>query len=195
MGELEFSIVDPDQIDRTLGTLVSAFADDPVERWLWPPAEDYEAHFPSLLRAMGDSAFQYQTVWRLGDFAAVALWFPPMASPDGERIVETLINSVAPEKHNEVFQVLEQMDASHPKFPHWYLPWFGVESRQQGNGIGGQLLKLCLENVDAEGLPAYLESPNTRNLSFYEWHGFKVVGEARTGACPPVTFMLRPARD
>jgi GNAT superfamily N-acetyltransferase len=165
-----------------------------VERWLWPPADDYEEHFPSLLRAMGDGAFEHKTVWRLGDFSAVALWFPPMASPDGERITGALMDSVAPDKHGEVLQVLEQMDAAHPEYPHWYLPWFGVESRQQGKGIGGNLLKLCLENVDADRLPAYLESPNTRNLSFYERHGFEVVGEARAGTCPPVTFMLRPAQ-
>lgn len=28
-------------------------------------------------------------------------------------------------------------------------------------------------------LPAYLDSPNPRNVSFYERHGFVVTGEAR----------------
>jgi MoxR-like ATPase len=30
--------------------------------------------------------------------------------------------------------------------------------------------------------------------TFYERQGFQVTGEARAGACPPVTFMLRAAR-
>lgn len=86
------------------------------------------------------------------------------------------------------------MDAAHPAYPHWYLPWFGVDAALQGRGFGGQLMKSCLHVVDADHLPAYLETPNPRSISFYERHGFEVTGEAQAGACQPVTFMLRAAR-
>ena len=55
-------------------------------------------------------------------------------------------------------------------------------------------MKPCLQIVDATHLPAYLETPNPRNISFYQRHGFEVTGEAQAGACPPITFMLRAAR-
>jgi GNAT superfamily N-acetyltransferase len=194
MDGSEIAIVGRGQIDRTMSTLVAAFADDPVERWLWPSAEDYEGHFPSLLGAMGGGAFDHHTVWRLGDFLAVALWFPPSASPHGDEIVDVLTNSVAEDKHDDMYRVLEQMDANHPEYPHWYLPWFGVHPLRQGKGLGSQLLESCLQTVDADRLPAYLETPNPRNLTFYERHGFEVVGEAGSGTCPPVTFMLRPGQ-
>jgi hypothetical protein len=55
-------------------------------------------------------------------------------------------------------------------------------------------MKHCLRVVDNDHLPAYLDSPNPRNVSFYERHGFVVTGEAQAGTCPPIVSMLRAAR-
>jgi hypothetical protein len=55
-------------------------------------------------------------------------------------------------------------------------------------------MERCLEVVDASQLPAYLETPNPRTISFYARHGFEVTGVAQSGSCPPVTSMLRPAQ-
>ena len=93
-----------------------------------------------------------------------------------------------------MFDVLGQMDTAHPSYPHWYLPWFAVDTALQGRGLGSQLMKPCLQIVDASHLPAYLETPNPRTIPFYERHDFEVTGEAQAGACPPMTFMLRAAR-
>jgi ribosomal protein S18 acetylase RimI-like enzyme len=109
-------------------------------------------------------------------------------------VTTVLTESVSAEKHADTFSVLNQMDSAHPQYPHWYLPWFGVEAVQQGKGLGGIMMTHCLEIVDASHLPAYLETPNPRNLSFYERHGFEVTGTAQAGMCPPITFMLRAAR-
>ncbi|MEE4201335.1 hypothetical protein [Erythrobacter sp.] len=49
----------------------------------------------------------------------------------------------------------------------------------------------CSLIVDRDGLPTYLETPNPRNIAFYERHGFAVIGSSSHGNCPPVTFMLR----
>jgi hypothetical protein len=61
-------------------------------------------------------------------------------------------------------------------------------------GLGGQLLKRCLELVDADHLPAYLDTPNPRTIAFYESHGFEVTSVAQAGDCPLVTSLLRAAR-
>lgn len=129
----------------------------------------------------------------IGDFAAVALWFPPHTEPDGDAVVAEVNRSIAPNQHGDFFALLEQMDSAHPKYPHWYLPWFGVDAAQQNKGLGGELMRQCLAFVDRDRLPAYLESPNPRNLPFYERHGFEVTGVSRAGACPPVYSMLRSA--
>ena len=192
MSALSFAPVPDTDASRVYQTLLSAFTDDPVERWLYPGFPDYSVHFPRFLAAFGGRAFDEQTVRRLGDYSAVALWLPPGVTPDGDAIGTVLSETVASEKQGDTFAVLAQMDAAHPTFPHWYLPWFGVDSTLQGQGIGGQLLERCLvEFADAAPLPAYLETPNPRSISFYERHGFEVTGTAQAGQCPPITFMLR----
>ncbi|HEY0871222.1 MAG TPA: N-acetyltransferase [Acidothermaceae bacterium] len=188
----QLALVQAGDQPRAVATLVSAFTDDPVERWLWPDDNAYATQFPRFVAALGGRAFEVQTAWRLGDFAAVALWFAPGVEPDGELIVGVLSETVPQDKLDDTFTVLEAMDSVHPQYPHWYLPWFGVTAAAQGRGLGSQLMTQCLEIIDASNLPAYLETPNPRNISFYERHGFEVTGEVQAGNCPPVTFMLRP---
>jgi ribosomal protein S18 acetylase RimI-like enzyme len=179
--------------DQTLRVLSTAFMDDPVERWLYPADRDYLTFFPEFLMAFGGQAFAAGTVYALDGFSAVAMWLPPGVGADGEAIVSLLTRTVSTDKHDDTFQVLQRMDEAHPTYPHWYLPWLGVDTGHQGNGLGGELLSLCLSIVDSTDLPSYLETPNPRNISFYERHGFKVQGHARSGTCPPITFMERPA--
>lgn len=176
---------------KTLSTLVSAFRADPVERWLYPDEKDYDEHFPDFLAAFGGEAFAHDTVWRLGNFAAVAMWLPPDAEPDGEEIVRVLMTTVNQSRHHDTMLVMGQMDAAHPRYRHWYLPWFGVDATWQGRAIGSTLMAGCLRAVDDSGLPAYLETPNPRTISFYQRHGFRVTGSTQTEDCPTITFMLR----
>ena len=194
MMAIAFAPVRDPERQRALDVLVTAFTADPVIRWMYPEAHRYLTHFPSFLVAFGGKAFAANTVWRLGEFSAVALWFPPHVEPDGDAVVAVMTESVAPEQHQDLLAVLGQMDGVHPRFPHWYLPWFGVDGGQQGKGLGGELMTQCLAIVDRDQLPTYLESPNPRNISFYERHGFEVTAVSQAGGCPPVYSMLRGAR-
>ena len=86
-----------------------------------------------------------------------------------------------------------QIERLHPRRPrHWYLGYLGARHACQGMGLGSQLLTTMLADVDAEGLPAYLESSNENNLSLYHRHGFDVVGELQTlGHGPTIWRMWR----
>ncbi len=194
MLEREFAPVGVVERGRAIRTLVSAFEDDPVERWLYPDQAQYQRHFPAFIAAFGGAAFRHQTVWRLGDFDAVAFWFGPGTEPDGEAVVQVLVETTADDLHADSFATLEQMAEGHPPEPHWYLPWFGVDRELQGHGLGTHLMRRCLEVVDASGLPAYLETPNPRTVPFYERAGFCVTAVAQAGACPPITLMQRTGR-
>ena len=35
----------------------------------------------------------------------------------------------------DTFAVLGQVDAAHPAYSHWYLPWFAVDTALQGRGL------------------------------------------------------------
>lgn len=177
---------------RVIATLVSAFIADPVERWLFAEPLHYLTHFPRFVAVFGAGGFAGDTVFTLADFAAVAIWIAPGVQPDGDAIVAMLSEAVPREKQADTFAVLEQMDRAHPTEPHWYLPWLGVDSARQGCGWGAELLRHGLERVDADRLPAFLETPNPRTVPFYERHGFVVSSVSQAGACPPVTSMRRP---
>jgi GNAT superfamily N-acetyltransferase len=194
MSQLTVSPIAEDDQARALDTLVLAFAADPVERWLYPQPDSYLRSFPPFLVAFGGRAFAEQTAWKLGDCSAVALWLPPGAEPDGDALVAHLTGTVAPDQHDVMFSVLGQMEEAHPAYPHWYLPWLGVDPAAQGRGFGTQLMRPALATVDDSHLPAYLETPNPRTIPFYERLGFEVTGQAQAGSCPPITCMLRPAR-
>lgn len=181
------------QAELAVAVIVAAFENDPVERWMFPDLEHYRRDFPAFVVAFGGEALRHGTAWELDDFAAVALWLPPGAQADGEAIGRIFENRVAAEKHEDLAAVAGQMEDLHPGDPHWYLPWLAVEPARRGRGLGSTLLAECLARVDADGLPAYLETPNPRTIPLYERHGFEVTGEAVAGSCPPVTSMLRPA--
>ena len=194
MVDSSFSILREGEEQRALDVLVTAFAADPVLRWMYPDPTGYLRHFPAFLRAFGGRAFTSRTAWRLGAFEAVALWFPPHVEPDGDAVLAEARHSVVEDRQADLFAVLEQMDAAHPTFPHWYLAWLGVDAVRQGMGHGSELLRGRLEVVDRDHLPAYLDNTNPRNIPFYERHGFEVTGVSQAGASPPLASMLRPAR-
>jgi ribosomal protein S18 acetylase RimI-like enzyme len=94
----------------------------------------------------------------------------------------------------DLMGVFEQMERYHPKEPHWYLPLIGVDPACQGQGHGSTLMRHAVDRCDREGLPAYLESSNPRNISLYLRHGFEIMGEIQGGASPRMTPMYRKAR-
>jgi ribosomal protein S18 acetylase RimI-like enzyme len=86
------------------------------------------------------------------------------------------------------------MGAFHPAHPHWYLPMIGVDTGQQGRGVGTSLMQHALAACDDDRLPAYLESTNPRNVPLYERFGFEAIDIIRSGEAPPIIPMYRKAR-
>ena len=177
---------------RVMQSLVLGFSTDPLGRWFWPDAETYlqsgEAFDAFAGRAI-DSGSAYVTE----NYEGASMWMPPGVEPDEERMIPLLEKTVSADYLEEVLGVFEAMDSYHPEEPCWYLPVIGVDPFHQGNGFGSQLMKHALAKVDEDGLPAYLESSNPRNISLYERHGFEVIGKIQIGSSPPVHPMLRPA--
>jgi GNAT superfamily N-acetyltransferase len=76
-----------------------------------------------------------------------------------------------------VLELLGRFEATHPHDPpHYYLSLLGTDPRRRGNGYGIELLRHNLATIDAEGMPAYLESSNSANDPRYERLGFRPFG-------------------
>ena len=87
-----------------------------------------------------------------------------------------------------------QCEAHRPAEPHWYLYMVAVAPAARGRGIGGRLLGHGLRRVDAEGLPAHLESTTPGSRRLYERFGFRQVAELAGSGLPVYWAMTRPAR-
>lgn len=181
----------PHDRETCVAVMVTAFAADPLIRWMLPGPRQYVAWGPSVVGDYGGRAFEHGTAYLSADGAGAAMWLPPGVGPDEESLGATMAQAVDEADHEAVFGLLERVDAAHPSEPHWFLPAIGVDPPAQGRGLGAALMAPMLERCDEEGAIAYLESSNVRNLPFYERLGFKVTQRIQVGDSPVVTAMVR----
>lgn len=177
-----------------IATLTLAFASDPANRWCWPATGDYLAAFPQFVRGLGGRAFETGNAFEIAEDAGVALWLPPGTEPDEAELIDIIQRTVHASRRNDLFEIIRQMGEYHPREPHWYLPFVGVEPQHQCRGLGASLLRPMLQVCDSGGFPAYLESTNPRNVPFYESLGFTSMGIIQAGTSPEIVPMLRKPR-
>ena len=179
------------QQDAVIGVVTLAFSTDPVARFALPDPAAYLDFMPRITLAFGGAALDHDSAWCIAGFSGAALWLPPGVDPDHDEL-QALIERSVPESRKEAMgEAFEQMGASHPDEPHWYLPLIGVDPSEQGQGLGSVLMEHANTVFDRNGMLAYLESSNPRNIAFYQRHGFEVLRTIRVGECPPITPMLR----
>jgi len=177
-------------VQRSVDAITRAFAGDPAARWIWPNDRVYYSWFPDFVLAYAGAAFREGGAYFAYDYAGSALWLPPGIHP-GEEAVEVVEKSVPAERLAEVFAVFEQMGSLHPLEPHWHLPLIGVKPEHQGEGCGSALMAPVLAQCDREGIPAYLEATNPKNLRLYRRLGFEAVDEIQAGPSVVITPMVR----
>ena len=176
-----------------ISTIVLGFAADPMARWVWPDSSEYLRMMPQFveLLAAGHSSMAQPT--SLKEFAPPPCGCRPASSPTKRQWAQSWRRPCVPEIAEDIGSVMKGMAEHHPHEPHWYLPLIAADPNWIGQGLGTLLMKHALRRCDEEGIAAYLESSNPRNISFYERHGFKIVGKIQSGSSPVLTPMLRPA--
>ncbi|MFK7915232.1 MAG: GNAT family N-acetyltransferase [Pseudomonadales bacterium] len=185
------SIIPRDQRGSAVHTALLGFAADPFLRWFWPQADAYVKAVEIIDTFAGDSV-SLDCAWGTTDLNGVALWLPPGYTLDEEKVLGMFAQTMTPQRFESVLQVLGAIDEYHPKTPCWYLNMIAVDPAHQGQGLGSALMKAALARCDEDGIPAYLESSNPRNISLYLRHGFEPMGEIQMADSPVITPMLRP---
>jgi ribosomal protein S18 acetylase RimI-like enzyme len=190
-----FDIANRTEADRVLNCVTLSFITEPLARWIYPEPSAFLTHLPRVIDFIGGGAFENGSAYRNDGFSAAALWLPPEVSPDEERLMAFLEETVSPDKHKAMFATFDQMGKAHPEEPCWHLAFIGVDPALQGKGLGAALLTASLKRCDDDGLPAYLESTNPANQSLYRRFGFEQIGLIEIDHAPPVFTMLRrPAK-
>jgi GNAT superfamily N-acetyltransferase len=179
--------------------LADAFSEDPIFRWL-SGQDDTEERLRPFWRAVARESVRPEDhlcfTWRDGEGTAiwrgVRRW--KVSYAELARTTPAMVGALRLRVPAAV-RYLTTMEKLHPHEPHYYLEFLGTRRSRQGQGGGSKLLAPMLARCDEEGLGAYLESSNPRNVPFYARHGF-VARASVVGAkgAPPVTPMWRDPR-
>ena len=194
MTPIEVRIAEASETEAVLNTLMLAFSTDPCVRFMLAKPDVFFAGFRRFATAMGGAGVEHGSAWLADDGAAAALWLPPGISSDRDAMLAVLGELVEPEKLPTLGEVGETMAQYHPEEPHWYLAMIGVDPAQQGRGYGSAILKESLRRCDQDGVMAYLESSNPKNVPLYERYGFEVMGFVQPGEFPGLYPMIRQPR-
>ncbi|MFI5297591.1 MAG: GNAT family N-acetyltransferase [Polyangiales bacterium] len=128
-------------------------------------------------RNVGAALWSAPGKWRIGLVDELRL-APAVLGPLGVRVIASL-------------RLLYEVERVHPREPHYYLRLLGCDPAMQGKGLGAALVAPMMARLDAEKMPAYLESSNDKNLTFYRRHGFETMSTLQTSLGVNVTRMWR----
>lgn len=197
VGIRKGTVSDRPQLARTLA---SAFSEDPLFRWMVGPKAPLEERMRIFFDAFLKQNLRKpdHLVFVSEDGTGAAIWQPvdKWKVPPGE-LVRSLPAIVRAFRGRvpAMMGALTAIEKQHPKEPHYYLEVLGTHKDRQGKGIGSAVMSGMLKRCDDEGLPAYLESSNPRNIPFYARHGFEVRQEISCGkGAPTCTSMWRTPR-
>lgn len=192
----------PGSIPEASIALAAALHDDPLWRFLFPQGGARRrwlrlAMGAALRRALPEG--QVYAVSQRSVVGAIAL-IPPgrYPLPAQPLLLMGLFGRVLWDRLPlggvlRTLQVVRLLERLHIQERHWYVEVLGVHPSHQGQGLGRALLEPALARADRDGLPAYLETSNERNLPFYRRFGFEVREVVETpGGGPPIWTMLRP---
>jgi GNAT superfamily N-acetyltransferase len=180
-------------------TLTDAFADDPMMNWIYPDPETRAQRRREFFAFTLGMARRFGHTYTAGNNQAAAVWTPPDIEVFDDAAITAFINLLAeqdPARAGEVAEGLLSITAHHPQDnPHFYLFLLGTSPSVQSKGFGSLLMQDMLDRCDRQGLGAYLESSNTKNVPFYERHGFKVTAEVLLGDSAVIRPMWREPRS
>lgn len=192
-----------DDCELVARVAAEGFYDDPLMSWVLPDGARRLEQLTFVFGGLAEDMLPDRgEVW-LADGASVALWRAPGfdhtgASDDPEQQAASVARwadaPIAPDELERFGVLGEAMNAAHPHEEHWYLNVVSTLPSRQSQGLGATVLRPVLERCDEEGIPAYLESSNRRNVSLYLRHGFVETGEIALPDGPSLTPMWREPR-
>ena len=167
-----------DDVELVVRIAAAGFYGDPVMCWAMRDDGTRLASLTWIFMGLARDMVADGAV-HVGDAACTSLWRgPDFDHHAGEGSLPDDLGEI-PMTGDELERLAilgEAIEATHPSEPHWYLGVLSTRPERQGQGLGTAVLQPILDRCDADGVPAYLESSNPRNLTLYRRHGFVETG-------------------
>jgi GNAT superfamily N-acetyltransferase len=113
-----------------------------------------------------------------------AAWLLPRSAEvdlrESETIARFLAATLGPRGYQNYYRIVRFMSPLAKRdvpADAWYLSIVGIHPLAQGKGLGANLLRSTLEEVDGTRVVAYLETLSPRNSAFYERLGFRCIAQ------------------
>lgn len=156
------------------GIIAEAFAEDPVNLWIF----GNEAAMPPVFGALARGVYLKRGICHVSEDAAATMWCRSSASRElGLFDTLGLVSAVTRKGSKGAAQrgltAAKIMEHEHPKAPHLYLFAIGTRKAARGKGLGKAMMAPMLSAADRAGMPCYLENSNPANTGFYRSHGFE----------------------
>jgi len=190
---VEATAADVDEVARTLS---DAFAADPHMDWFMRADSRRDAARLAFFRQLVGEGMVSGRIDRPAGGGAAAIWMPfewlgPAPLSAELKLLPTMLRATGWSRFGRLLAIRADLDKHHPmQRRHAYLWFLGVAPAAQGRGVGSALLRAANARLDAEGLPAYLETGTTRNVALYRRHGYEVISEHRARADAPLMWSM-----
>jgi ribosomal protein S18 acetylase RimI-like enzyme len=196
------------EINDLVALYQRAFWDDPAIEFILPDERTRGRILDAYMRMMirlGFAEGLAQTIDGEDGLRCGSVWIAPGKAPVGIvpmvragflQLIAGTRNVASLRKFFALSAKIEEMHKRDIQKEHWYLAVLAVDPPQQGKGFGGLVLGPELEQADRRGLPCYVETSKTRNVTFYEKQGFVVKQEIAIpmGGPPLWTLIREPVR-
>ena len=191
-GTLEVSPAQPGDAEEVVDVIAGAFGNDPTWSWAFPDPAARRQFWQFVVTG----GLRYPWTFKTTGFESVTVWIPPGGaefSDDQEAQLPGLLAELLGPRAADVAEPMRRFEQAHPRTePHYYLSLLGSHPEHRGRGLGMALLEENLARIDAEHMPAYLESSNPANNRRYESVGFVAITSFQApGDGPTVTGMWR----
>jgi len=194
----EIALMEPAQLNHCAETLARAFFVDPFFEFVLPNPRKRERLLPWLYRKLIRIIHDYGKVFVSSHLDGVALWLGPKQTnlplvgiiKTGLFLFPCKLSPAEFKRSRQLDTLSSQLHRRSMTRPHLYLFGIGVEPALQGKGLGRALVQAGLAFAAQLHVPAYLDTYNPHNLSFYASLGFQIIrSEKPTSPCPQIWAM------
>jgi GNAT superfamily N-acetyltransferase len=185
----------PAQLTTLCSAMARAFVTEPMMTWPLGNVPDLEGAIEASFRIWDGDNIALGVVFEIAHGAGAAVWVAPERHEgwmSAERRTRPAIYALSEDGGARYEHMWDWIEAREPAEPGWYLDRLGVDPARQGAGLGRALVQFGLDQAEAAGVPAFLETATERNVTYYASLGFRVadVGDV-PGDGPRIWFLRR----